>query len=178
MKKRIINITAFVLALCFFMFPIYPINAYAYNTNLISMQDFIYGFNMYDALFNIGHEISTDDVEISKLSDILLVKKIYNGCEILSLLVSPNTYEVNSVHCTLSTLTPKSDQYVDDFMVLLMEVLLACGMKTDSISDAITKLGAEGSFSIGDNGQVIVDGIRISYEVTRTIGVSFVIDKA
>ena len=71
-----------------------------------------------------------------------------------------------------------ADNYLDDFLQMLMETLLACGMESDSISLLFTHFGEQYTFNVGDKGEMTIDGINISYKVTSYAGVTFVIKRS
>ena len=144
---------------------------------LISTEDFLFSFNFCAASLGTGHALSTEEVEISRFSDSVLLKTVFNGCEVLSLNMTPDSKEVTTIHCTWSTSVPGSTKYADDFVYLLMEVLNACGMKTGDISEVLMELGAKNAFNVGDSNAVIVDGIKVKYDVTSYTGVEFVIER-
>lgn len=151
------------------------ISADATGQPLITTAEFLINFNLYASMLGLGHELSTDSAEISTFSDSVLLKQVINGCEIVSLNLSPDSKSVTSIRCTWSTLAPGSYKYSDDFIYLLMEVLMACGLESDGISDVFLNIGISDNFNVGDSGERVADGIRVSYEVTSTYGVSFTI---
>lgn len=144
---------------------------------LISTEDFLFSFNFCATSLGTGHALSPEKAEISRFSDSVLLKTVFNGCEVLSLNLTPNSKKVTAIHCTWSTSVPGSAKYADDFVYLLMEVLNACGMKTSDISDVLMELGAKNAFNVGDSNAVIVDGIKVKYDVTSYTGVEFVIER-
>ncbi len=146
--------------------------------SLIKTSDFLQSFNLYAAISNLGHTMTTDSAEISRFSDSVMLKTVFNGCEILSLDLTSDSEEVIEIHCTFSTSIPGASKYQDDFIYLLMEVLAACGMETNSIADLFTEIGVKNEFNIGDSGEAIADGIKVSYSVSTGIGLSFIIEKA
>ena len=172
--KKLLSVVLIVALSCIALFP-----AYAADDNLIATDEFLVQFTLYAALLNTGHALSTENAdEITHFSDMVLFKTIFNKCEILSLILTPDGKEVTSIKCTWSTLTPGASAYSEDFIYLLMEVLCACGMDTDSIADLLVDLGMNNAFDVGDSGEATNDGIKVSYEVTSTFGVSFKIEKA
>ena len=144
---------------------------------LIDTEDFLLKFNFCAALLNSGHVLSTENSEISRLSETVLLKTIFNGCEVLSLNLTPDSKEVITVHCSWSISIPGSSKYSDDFIYLLMESLNACGMEADTISDVLLKLGGQDAYNIGDSNDVTINGIKVRYEVTSATGVSFTIER-
>ena len=178
MKKMSSAILAVVI-LCFVICPFFASAASTSDNSLIGTNDFLLYFNLYAASTNLGHTLSTESAdEIAHFPDHVMFKTIFNGCEILTLILSADSSMVTSIKCTWSTLTPGADKYSDDFLYLLMEVLCSCGLSTDSIADVFTTLGANNAFDVGDSGNMTVDGIEIGYEVTSAFGVSFTIKRA
>lgn len=144
---------------------------------IIDLNTFLYDFNFYSAFMGNNHRLSTENVEISIFTDSALIKKVFNGCEILSLITNKSMTDIVSIKCTLSTTTPGSDKYTDDFLSLLMESMLAAGMDSSSASDVFTKFGTKNAFKIGDSGKETADGLTVDYSVTNTVGISFTIEK-
>lgn len=172
--KKSLSVALILALLCVTLCP-----AYADTSSLIATQEFLLQFSIYAAVLNTGHVLSTDTAdEITHLPDMVLFKTIFNKCEILSLILTPDGTDISTIKCTWSTLVPGASAYSEDFIYLLMEVLCACGLDTDSISDVLIELGANNTFDVGDSGEAITNGIKISYEVTSTFGVSFQIEKA
>lgn len=148
------------------------------TANLVSAEDFMYYFNFYGALFDDGHVLSIDNAnEFVKVGEGILYKTIFNDCEILSLMLSSDAAQVKSIHCTWAYYTSGANDYLNDFLQMLMESLLACGMESDSISSLFSDFGKANAFSVGDKGERTIDGIKVSYEVTSYGGVSFVIER-
>lgn len=146
--------------------------------SLIKADDFFYNFNFYAALLNTGHSLSLDNVdEISRLTDSVLYKTIFNKCEILSLDLSTDATEIQSVHCTWAKDMPCSQTHLKDFLVLLMESLLACGFEENTAKEIFDYLGGSSEFNIGDSNETTIDGIKVGYKVERGIGVSFKIER-
>lgn len=146
--------------------------------NLVSAEDFMYHFNFYSALFGDGHVLSMDNAyDFDKVGDGILYKTILNDCEILTLMLSSDATQVKRVYCTWAFNTSGANDYLNDFLQMLMESLLACGMESDSISSLFSDFGKANAFSVGDKGERIIDGIKVSYEVTSYGGVSFVIER-
>lgn len=149
------------------------------NKSIVDLDTFLYTFNFYGALIGSGHTFRLNDTdEISKISDGILIKKIFNGCEILSLMADKSMTNITSIHCTLSTRTRGSEKYYDNFALLLSEVLLSVGMDDESAASALDKLSNAGAFKVGDSGKTTVNGLTISYNISSTMGLSFVIEKA
>jgi len=145
---------------------------------LVSLEDFVYYFNFYGALFGDGHELSIENISDSeKVGDEILFKTIFNDCEVLTLMLSADVSEVKSIHCTWVSNMQGASDYMIDFLQMLMETLMACGMESDSISSLFTDLGEANAFNVGDSGEMTVDGIKVSYEVTVYSGVSFTIER-
>jgi len=144
---------------------------------LISTEDFLFNFNFCATSLGTGHALSPENAEISRFSDSVLLKTVFNRCEVLSLNLTSDSKKVTAIHCTWSTSVPGSANYADDFIYLLMEVLNACGMKTGDISDVLIELGAKNAFNVGDSNAVIVDDIKVKYDVTSYTGVEFVIER-
>ena len=177
MNRFISKVTIIVICLVFAALPIVNMCATASRAALINTKEFLLNFNLYAATTNLGHTLSLDNAEISRFSDQTLLKTVFNGCEVLALNLTPDTTQVLSIRCTWSTLAPGSSKYSDDFACLLMETLCACGLDTSSISDVFLKIGFLDACEVGDKGDVTIKGIRVSYEVTSSVGVSFLIEK-
>lgn len=171
--KKMVSVILIMVVLGIIHCPVF-----AAASELVSIDDFLLTFNYCAALSHYGHELSTDNTEISRFSNHVLLKAVYNGCEILSLNLNPDSTKVMSVKCTYSMSVPGSSKYSDDFLCLLTETLSACGMNTNSIADVYSNLGLNSQTSIGDSGDVTVSGIRVSYEVTKTYGLSIEIKRA
>ena len=122
--------------------------------------------------------ITTSSAEISRFSDSVMVKSVFHQCEILSLTVDSDIQYVTEIRCTLSTASRLSSLYMDDFVYMLMEALMACEMESSSISEVMLKLGIDNNFQVGDSGEIVKDGIRIKYSVTKAFGISFTIECA
>ena len=145
---------------------------------LVSTEDFMYYFNFYSAFIGDGHELSIDKAfDYEKIGDRILFKTIYNDCEILSLWLSDDALEVESISCTWAKNVRGAGDYLNDFLQMLMEALLACGMESDSVSSVFTSFGEKNAFNVGDADELTIDGITVSYEVTSYSGVSFVIER-
>lgn len=145
---------------------------------LVSLEEFVFSFNFYGAFMGDGHELSIEKAfDFEKVSDGILFKTIFNDCEILSLMLSADATEVKSIHCTWASNMRGASDYLNDFLQMLMETLLACGMDSDSVSSLFTDFGESNSFNVGDKGEMTIDGIKVSYEVTSYSGVSFKIER-
>ena len=146
--------------------------------SIIGCKDFLLSFNYYATIAGLGHTLSTDKAdEIHYFSDSVMFKTVFNGCEILTLDLTADAEWVQTIHCSWSISSPGASAYSDDFVYLLMEVLCACGMETNDIADVMQELGSNG-FEIGDSGESIANGIKVSYNVKTGIGVSFTIERA
>lgn len=145
---------------------------------LVSTEDFIFYFNFYGAFAGDGHELSVDKAfDYTKMGDEILFKTIFNDCEILSIWLSSDALQVKSISCTWARNTSGADEYMNDFLQMLMETLLACGMESDSVSSMFKSFGETNAFNVGDKGEMTIDGIKVSYEVTSFAGVSFTIER-
>lgn len=144
---------------------------------IIDIKTFLYDFNFYGAFLGNGHKLNLENAEISILNDTALIKTIFNNCEILSLSTNKSMTDIISIHCTLSTATKNSDKYLEDFLSLLMESMLSAGIDSQSVSDTFTKFGKANAFNVGDKDETIIDGIRVSYKVTKETGISFTIER-
>ncbi len=148
------------------------------GANLINADVFFYNFNFYAAFLKSDHILSVDNAdEISSLPGYILHKTIFNQCEILSLELSKDAKEVRSVRCTWAKEMPNSQTYLEDFLTLLMESVLACGLDEETATQVFEYLGSRNNFNIGDSDEMTIDGVTISYTVERGIGVSFKIEK-
>lgn len=144
---------------------------------LTSTEDFVYYFNLFGAFNGNGHELSIDNTStLEEIGDEILFKTIFNDCEILTLMLSQDATKVNSIHCTWAKNMPGAGNYLEDFLFMLMESLLACGMESDSVSALFTEFGKVNAFNTGDEGEMTIDGIKVSYTVTSYSGVSFLIE--
>ena len=145
---------------------------------LVSTENFMYYFNFYSAFMGDGHELSIDKAfDYEKMGDRILFKTIYNDCEILSLWLSDDASEVESISCTWVKNMRGAGDYLNDFLQMLMEALLACGIESDSVSSVFTSFGEKNAFNVGDTDELTIDGITVSYEVTSYSGVSFRIER-
>lgn len=176
MKKLISLLLAAVILVS--VFAPSALSAESSNSSLCKTLDFLMYFNTYVAIIGTEHTLTTETVEISSFSDSTLFKAVFNNCEILSLILNQESEEVMEIHCTYSTLVPGSTLYTDDFIYLLMESLMACGLDYSNVSDLLYDMGIRNKFEIGDSGESIIEGISIGYTVTSTFGISYVIKKA
>ena len=175
--KKILTMIVLISWLCVSLMSPYAFGEDESVASIIGCKDFILSFNYYAAISNLGHTLSKDKAEeIRYLTDSVIFKTVYNGCEILTLDLTADVEWVRVIHCTWSMSTPGASAYSDDFVFLLMEVLCACGMETNDIADVLQELGSNG-FEIGDSGESIVNGIKVSYSVKTGIGVSFTIER-
>ena len=85
---------------------------------------------------------------------------------------------ITSIHCTLSTPIRSSENYYSDFALLLSEVILSTGLDDNSAAAVLDKLSSVGTFQVGASGKTTVNGLTISYNMSSTMGLSFVIEKA
>ena len=168
MKRLTASVLALFVFVCF---------SQAETKTIIGTSDFLYSFNLNSAAMNSGHELSTDSVEISYLSDDFLLKKVYNGCESLSLVLTSDTNNIKAIRCTWSTAVPGSSKYQLDFTLLLMETLIACGVDLDAVMVLLLDIGSR-LRSVGDKGSYTIDGLNIVYEVSSGFGASLFIERA
>lgn len=147
------------------------------DMRLTTTEDFLTEFNAGAALMETGHALYVDSAETSRFSDSVLMKTVFNNCEILSLNLSADSNDVMSVKCTHSLIVPGASAYDDDFVYLLIEAMYGCGIDADSILDVLSDTGFFEHHSIGDSGEATMQDIKISYEVTSVFGVSFTIEK-
>lgn len=148
------------------------------NNYLISMESFIQDFNFYSAFMDDGHELSiVNAFDFEKMGDRILYKTIFNDCEILSLWLTDDIVNVESIQCTWSSNKRNADKYLNDFLQMLMEALLSCGMEADSASSMFASFGGKDAFKVGDTGELTMDGIVVSYKVDAIAGVTFTIQK-
>lgn len=141
---------------------------------LVDAEEFVYYFNFYGAFMNDGHELSVDTVSsFESVGDGILYKTIFNDCEILTLRLSADAVDVKEIDCTWAINVRGADRYREDYLQLLMETLLACGMEADSVTAMFDEFEESNTFYVGDTGEKIVDGFKVSYEVTSYSGVSF-----
>lgn len=167
------------IILTFAILSVFVCPAYAYDKTLGDTKEFLLKFALYSSAMNLGHSLSIEEAdELSYLPDYVLFKTIFNDCEILSLILTRDVKDIKYIKCTWSIDSRGATAYADDFLYLLMEVLCACGMETDSIAEVFSQFGGNGSFDVGDKGEATFDGIKVSYEVTSTFGVSFLIESA
>ena len=146
--------------------------AMAENT-ITTVAKFVSNFNLYATLLETGHELKSGNFEVMYLGKSgMLVKAIYNGCEILSIHTDANIEIVTSVSCTMSTGVKGSSLYVNDFWDLLTVVMLACGMETDSVISALKEF-----LDLGIGSSVTYDGLTITCEETVMGGLSFEIER-
>lgn len=139
--KRIISLLLVALLAMTITCSAFTFKGKTVDRSIVLAEDFLFYFNFYASFLSTGHTLSVDNAEeISKLSDSTLCKWIFNGCEIMTLNLNSDGDKVMSVHCTLSN-GSRSTYYTDDFLILLMEALLACGLEYDSVSDLFTKVG-------------------------------------
>lgn len=149
-----------------------PVN----DKHLTSTEDFVYYFNFFGAFNGNGHKLSIGNTsDLEEIGDEILFKTIFNDCEILTLMLSQDASKVNSIMCTWAKNMPGAGNYLNDFLQMLMESLLACGMESDSVSSLFTELG-KNTFSVGDEGEMSIDGMKVSYNVTSYAGVTFTIE--
>ncbi len=166
MKKMLAFVLVVVLSLSVLPF------AMAENT-ITTVAKFVSNFNLYATLLETGHELKSGNFEVMSLGKSgMLVKAIYNRCEILSIHTDANIVIVTSVSCTMSTGVKGSSLYVDDFWDLLMVVMLACGMETDSVISALKEFS-----DLGIGSSVTYDGLTITCEETVMGGLSFKIER-
>lgn len=171
------RIAAMICVLAIALLPVLPA-AHAAGKYLVSAEDFMFYFNFYGALADDGHELSTENVfDFEYVSDGILYKTIFNECEILTLMLTSDAAQVKTIYCTWARNVKGSDKYAEDFLMMLTETLLACGMESDSISSLFTELGAGNSFEVGDKGEMTIDGIKVSYEVSLLTGISFTLER-
>lgn len=176
--KKVISV---ILALCFLPICAFAETGNTYDvektTNLVSFEDFVYYFNFFGALLGDGHELSIENIsDFAEIGDEILFKTIFNECEILTLMLSADVAEVKSIHCTWASNMKGASDYLADFLQMLMETLLACGMEMDSVLSLFTDLG-ENTFNVGDEGEMTIDGVKVSYAVTSYSGVTFKIER-
>ena len=146
---------------------------------LVSADDFFYNFIFYAAFLKSGHNLTVGNAdEVTTLSDCILYKAIFNKCEILSLELSKDSKTVRTVHCTWAKEMPNSQAYLEDFMTLLMESVLACGLDEDTATQVFQYFGSRNSFNNGDSDEMVIGGVTIGYTVQSGIGVSFKIEKS
>lgn len=166
MKKMLAFVLVVVLSLSALPF------AMAENT-ITTVAKFVSNFNLYATLLETGHELKSGNFEVMSLGKSgMLVKAIYNGCEILSIHTDANIVIVTSVSCTMSTGVKGSSLYVDDFWDLLTVVMLACGMETDSVISALKEFS-----DLGIGSSVTYDGLTITCDETVMGGLSFKIER-
>lgn len=152
--------------------------AFASGETLISVEDFALNFSFYDSFLGLDHKLADEPDELSRLTDSILMKYVFNNCEILSLIITPDAKQVQSIRCTLDTNAPGASSYAEDFTYMFMVVLCTCGMSTDSVQEVITEIGDNSTFAVGTSVETVVDGIRVGLDVTSYAGVTFSIDKA
>ena len=146
----------------------------ASTKTIVSAEEFVYYFNFYGAFMNDGHELSIDTVNaFESVGDGILYKTIFNDCEILTLRLSADAIDVKEIDCTWAINVRGADRYREDYLQLLMETLLACGIEADSVTTMFTEFGELNAFNVGDTGEKTVDGFKVSYEVTSYSGISF-----
>jgi hypothetical protein len=169
MKRKIAFFLASLMLLC-------SVGS-AFGVGNVSFQNFVYYFSFYGGLFGTGHSIVLEKVdEIWTHGSTTSCKVIFNDCEILTVNVDSASMNVTSVHCTWSRYPAGAKNYADDFYYLLVESLLAVGVNNTSAMDVLDIVGFSRAMSDGDSGEAVMDGFRVSYSVSKDLGISFVIE--
>lgn len=169
-QNRLTKIVSALLALLMVCLSYVPVFA---DQVIVTVIDFLSDFNYFATLLETGHELKSGNFEVMSLGKSgMLVKAIYNGCEILSIHTDANIEIVTSVSCTMSTGVKGSSLYVNDFWDLLTVVMLACGMETDSVISALKEFS-----DLGIGSSVTYDGLTITCEETVMGGLSFEIER-
>lgn len=147
---------------------------YAPDKPLISLREFASSFHFAAYLLETGHTISVESAdELTLIGDHALLKMIYNGCEILSLTLDDQGYEIISIKCTHANNVPGSDKFLDDYTILLMETMYGCGVDMSSVLDVIRGTGFFDHADYGDRGEYTIDNLKVTYEVSRIFGLTF-----
>ena len=147
------------------------------RAGITDLYEFIESFNSAADVFMTGHRFSIDDAdEISDLYKTTLVKKVFNGCEILSVMLSKGTTNIQGIHCTYAYGVAMDSVHASDYWNLLFETLCACKIATEegfSITDFMSNIGFTDHHEIGDSGEVVIEGLKINYSINKGTGVTF-----
>lgn len=83
---------------------------------IVTIVDFLSEFNYYASLIETRCELKLGDFDVMSLGKSgMLMKAVYNGCEILSITTDKNLEYVSKVTCTITTIVKDSANYAEDF---------------------------------------------------------------
>lgn len=168
MKRAFVLFLVVSILLC-------AVPANAKTSYIVSLEDFVYRFNLLSSLVGDSHTFDDKNAEIITTFDDTILKAIYHDCEVLSLFMNDSLDEITSISCTLTS-EKGANEYMSDYIFLLVLVFYAAGMDDAASGDYFTEVA-----SMINNGtrnyETTVDGINVTYTQSDAFGITFKLEK-